>query len=382
MSYEASARRHNVLIHEKVTDWNISKGKICAYLAIFIELILLGRNIYLFGFTFHYYVQLYLSMILASIILLVGINIISSFQNRERKYKYAHSLLFIYYLFTLLWGISITMLDQSSSEPGIAYLINLLIVCTLFICNIRTFIILHSIPSTILFIYLLVFNTDGLQLSGEWINIFIFWIFASFAARTLYSYVKKSYEQEFMLKKQNQDLNNLVVQLEQLANYDALTKLPNRNYLYKRLNEQLNGSRKVTVMIIDIDCFKLYNDYYGHIKGDAVLLKVADTISKIAEEAGMLAARVGGEEFIVVGFDMPDEKITRTAILLKEEIVSQQITHEKSLVASHVTISLGYETSEINSIDQFEALIAKADKLLYEAKANGKNQVMCSKTNR
>lgn len=165
--------------------------------------------------------------------------------------------------------------------------------------------------------------------------------------------------------------------LEEYAYLDALTEIPNRrhfnNVLHKECNRSLRSHQGLSLIIMDIDDFKGYNDGYGHAKGDEVLRRVAQALSKGLRRAGDFLARYGGEEFAAV-LPYTDEKLAlETAEFLRTEVESLRIEHKDG--GRSLTISLGVATVPPNKEVSSSELLEAADKALYRAKGSGRNRV-------
>ena len=130
----------------------------------------------------------------------------------------------------------------------------------------------------------------------------------------------------------------------------------------------------ITIMMIDIDFFKLYNDTLGHIQGDQCLRRIAILLGSIASRSGDLAARYGGEEFLLL-FSMTDKEQAIIQVQRLMELVRTiAINHPKSSVSKHVTISVGVATMTPHLNDSLSEFVSQADHALYIAKSNGRNQ--------
>lgn len=361
-----------------LTEHNMTRVKLAAIIGIIIESCLLARNIYFYGITFHYYVQLYLAMLLASALVLVATNYIQNMHNQDKKYRLANYVILAYYFFILTWGVLVTLLDQMSYGHVTAYLTNLLIVVTLFVCNLRTFFALHIVPFSILLGSLLYTAPTDKALSGHLINISCFIIFAVLGSRTIFVHIEKIFKQGILLNEQNERLYELNRNLEFYANRDPLTGLANRYCLENYLNRMLRVNQHIAIFIFDIDYFKLYNDFYGHLKGDEVLKIVSNELARIANEENLFVCRLGGEEFVLLGFGLSYEKSTELAQKIKAAVSALQIPHEKSPVESCVTISLGYTVQKLDNIQHFNEFLNIADQALYMAKNSGRNEIKFS----
>jgi diguanylate cyclase (GGDEF)-like protein len=167
--------------------------------------------------------------------------------------------------------------------------------------------------------------------------------------------------------------------LSQVASVDSLTKVPNRRYFdefYHNLwNNFTDTAKPISLILCDVDHFKLYNDYYGHQAGDKCLYQVAQAIDKAIRSTDLLA-RYGGEEFVVVLPDTDPEIALKIGERICQQIQSLQIPHAKSLVSNIVTLSGGLATAYPDNGSSASDLIEEADRSLYQAKAQGRNRVV------
>lgn len=165
-----------------------------------------------------------------------------------------------------------------------------------------------------------------------------------------------------------------------LANVDGLTQIPNRRSFDEHLKEQwqLMAERRSTLSMIlaDIDYFKQYNDTYGHLLGDTCLRHVAQALKGAANRYGDLVARYGGEEFAVILPETTLPEAIAIAARMQTQIQQLQLPHARSPVSHYVTLSMGV-TSLIPSLEQSpQVLFAAVDRLLYQAKQAGRNQIV------
>lgn len=167
-------------------------------------------------------------------------------------------------------------------------------------------------------------------------------------------------------------------ELERLSSLDGLTGIANRRIFDEFLRrEWLRAARDgtaISLILIDIDHFKKFNDGYGHQGGDDCLRKVARTLAATVKRPSDLVARYGGEEFAVVMPDTDREGAAKIAEALRAGIDGMNLTHEYSTTSDHVTISLGVATMPPSGTTAPEELVAKADEALYRSKENGRNQ--------
>ena len=130
--------------------------------------------------------------------------------------------------------------------------------------------------------------------------------------------------------------------------------------------------------MIDVDYFKAYNDFYGHLKGDDCLVRIAQALKERLKRSGDIIARYGGEEFVVLLRETTLEGAKKVARDLITVVNDLNIPHEASPTAKNVTISLGLAFSHKDFFVDRGDLFSKADAALYEAKANGRNQFSIS----
>ncbi|MBX7147899.1 diguanylate cyclase [bacterium] len=156
---------------------------------------------------------------------------------------------------------------------------------------------------------------------------------------------------------------------------DPVCEIHNKRYFLERLNEEFNFSKRkkrvLSLIMFDIDHFKKLNDTYGHIAGDAVLKKVSQLITKIIRTDDIFA-RYGGEEFVLILRDTDEKNAANLAERIRVMISRHPFLFDGKEV--NVTISLGV-TELHESMPDATAFIEKADKFLYESKANGRNKV-------
>lgn len=188
----------------------------------------------------------------------------------------------------------------------------------------------------------------------------------------VFSDITERVKEEYKLKAENR-------KLEQLAMVDALTGVANRrSFDYMLTKEWARGTRSgqaLSILFIDIDYFKLYNDLYGHQQGDDALRMVASLLSGGLEKSGGFLARYGGEEFAVILPETPLEAAVWVGHHLRERIVSAKLPHKGSCIGTCITISVGC-SSMVPAEDAGPGdLVEAADKALYVAKEKGRNRV-------
>jgi diguanylate cyclase (GGDEF)-like protein/PAS domain S-box-containing protein len=183
-----------------------------------------------------------------------------------------------------------------------------------------------------------------------------------------------------------QQLESANQELKNLASLDGLTKIANRRrfdeVLYQEWQRLMVERTQLSLILCDIDCFKAYNDTYGHQAGDTCLQQVAiairDACQAILLEHLYLVARYGGEEFAVILPNTGMENAIAVAEKIRYQVKTLAISHEKSFASKYVTLSLGVATT--NTANGFpETLIIAADQALYDAKDQGRDRVVAKK---
>lgn len=167
-------------------------------------------------------------------------------------------------------------------------------------------------------------------------------------------------------------------ELNALATTDELTRLFNKRYFNTQLSSTLAVARanqqSVSLILLDLDRFKAYNDTYGHLAGDCALRDVAAVIPPQLIGTGGLAARYGGEELVVLLPNTDAEETMRIAENIRKAIAALKIEHAGNLPWGHVTVSSGYATALPSQAFSENDLITQADRALYAAKAAGRNR--------
>ncbi|HLO50752.1 MAG TPA: response regulator [Kamptonema sp.] len=186
--------------------------------------------------------------------------------------------------------------------------------------------------------------------------------------------------QKRQLEMQKQQLEKVNQALQHLATFDSLTELANRHHFNQCLEtEWRRGARDrapLSLIMCDIDYFKLYNDTYGHQAGDECLRQVAAAIGWVAKRSGDLAARYGGEEFAVILPNTDREGAACVAEAIRTQVRNLNIEHKNSQVHQYVTVSLGVATWVPAPKSSPTTLIAVADEVLYRAKEEGRDRVV------
>ena len=176
----------------------------------------------------------------------------------------------------------------------------------------------------------------------------------------------------------NERIQALANQLERLSFLDGLTGLANRRYFDSGLHKAWRSCQRdgtpLTVIMLDVDYFKPYNDFYGHQRGDQVLRELAQTISAQAVRPQDMVARYGGEEFVVLLPVVDADSAQQMAEKILQAVRQKNLPHEKSGCAAYVTVSAGVATRIPLPQMHPSSLVAAADAALYKAKHDGRDR--------
>ena len=181
-------------------------------------------------------------------------------------------------------------------------------------------------------------------------------------------------------KKTEQQLLELQKQLEEYSYKDGLTEVANRRMFDTVLEREWMDAKRnqhpLSLVMIDIDFFKQYNDLYGHVQGDAVLKQVAHTLNNAGLRAKDFFARFGGEEFALILPETNEASAIKIAERCRHLIFKQQIPHGASKISQILTISIGVSSIVPLSKQEPKTFVEFVDGLLYQAKNAGRNHIM------
>ncbi len=221
------------------------------------------------------------------------------------------------------------------------------------------------------------YRKDG---SMFWNELSISPIFGPDGQATHFLGIQKDVTSEVLLnEKIRQDYEGLRtshIKLEEMVNIDPLSGIHNRRYLDQQLEILWKiASRleqKITILMIDIDHFKQFNDTYGHPAGDKVITEVAQTLETSFLKSTDFVARYGGEEFMIITLNEDTDKTQEYAKEIVNRVQKLRIPHNKSTFG-HVTVSIGFSSCKPNPKISSQDLVNQADQAMYEAKSKGRN---------
>lgn len=397
----ALTQNEQVLLQENMVKENIHRGRIFAKVIITIEIILSVINIPAYiskantSFHFSFYIFMYITMILLNVSFLLFAKKYG--KEKDPNVQFYENILISYMTLFMVWGSIITLADQRLYGQLMAFVINIIGGSVIFYFTHKHLLIPYSISGFLLYVGLPFFQSSTDVLIGHYINLTIFLCLSWGASRILYFTYYSHFKSKILLEQTNKRLeeeikeNHIIHQqletankeLQNLSLMDELTKIPNRRAFYQYIEYMLNTPSKkdsfVSLIMMDIDYFKPFNDHYGHAEGDIVIKAVAEQINAAVRHPLDFAARLGGEEFVLVSFCKNENEIEQLAEMIRHRVLEMKISHKYSNNHEYVTISIGTATNTINQTKDFDELMRFADEALYAAKANGRNCVKSMK---
>jgi diguanylate cyclase (GGDEF)-like protein len=174
-------------------------------------------------------------------------------------------------------------------------------------------------------------------------------------------------------------------ELTQLSQTDGLTQLLNRRTFEAKAEElwrqASRNKQPLAVILIDVDYFKLYNDYYGHPAGDECLRRVAALLAECVSRPSDIVGRYGGEEFVILLTNTPEDGALHVAEEIRQKVEGLYIKHRASPSDTKVTLSMGVSATHYTTGTTLSKQISRADKALYAAKQAGRNRVQLDRFN-
>jgi len=228
---------------------------------------------------------------------------------------------------------------------------------------------------------------------GHYVNLGVFICISWLASRIVFRDYCSDYKNRRLLQKTNillerQIEQNSVLKLKlaaadfqsnELALLDELTGIPNRrsfrNFIDIAFKRSVNENSVLSIIMVDVDYFKQFNDNYGHNEGDRVLVAVANQINSVVRHKMDFVARWGGEEFIYAAFNTNATEIEKIAETIRSNVFDLKIPHRFSNNWNYISVSLGTCTIGVRGKDDVGKGIERADKALYLAKSGGRNCV-------
>src|SRR5512133_761247 len=222
-------------------------------------------------------------------------------------------------------------------------------------------------------------HTDTAILIQNTFSIIATMIIGAFSNYLMENYLRRDFLNSILLESENQQLQKTSLELHRLSISDELTKLGNRRHFELMLDQEwmraLRFQTPISLILIDIDFFKPYNDNYGHQSGDDCLRLVAEVIGRFARRPGDTSARYGGGEIVLLLSGSGLDQAATIAEACRSSVESLEGAHSYSKVSNVVTVSAGVTSMVPDNDTSRKALVEAADKALYHAKGEGRNRV-------
>jgi diguanylate cyclase (GGDEF)-like protein len=268
-------------------------------------------------------------------------------------------------------GLGVTAIQIIATQGGVSILFPCLMLTIIFIYFLAGLIFYHAVAANVLVMFVYLAAGTVVTLPGRE---FAYDALAMIAANLFGASVVYMHEKTSRLRFLEACL------LRDMVARDGLTGIQNRRmfdqHIQRVWQQAVREEERVAVLLVDIDCFKDYNDRYGHQAGDECLRAVAVSLSQCARRPLDFVARYGGEEFAVVLYEASREYVAEVLTRIQRSIAELNIPHEASRVASRLTVSIGAAFILPSSGRTYEGLIQLADEALYGAKEQGRNRVV------
>ncbi len=268
-------------------------------------------------------------------------------------------------------GVGVVAIQIIATLGGVSILFPCLMLTVIFIYFMGGLIFYQAVAANIIVMFAYLAAGMALQLPGRE---FVYDAMALLAANLFGASVVYMHEKTSRMRFLEACL------LREMVARDGLTGIQNRRmfdqHIQRAWQQAVRDEERVAVLLVDIDCFKDYNDRYGHQAGDECLRAVAVSLSQCARRPLDFVARYGGEEFAVVLYEASREYVAEVLTRIQRSIAELNIPHEASRVASRLTVSIGAAFILPSSNRTHEGLIQLADEALYSAKEQGRNRVV------
>ncbi len=390
----------------EISRFNLKRGKSFVLIIVSIEIILLlllvFNNHSNTDFKYSQYAFMYILMITFSLLFLAVLSYLEKKLDDDPCYLKMLDLTATgFIVFVMVWGAVVSLMDQALYGNIIVFLVNLFITTFMFYLSPKKIFFAQLLGTVVLFAGLPYYQPSRNLLIGHYANSSIILIFLLYLAHDNYKgfihnflnkklIEEKSWEltqindrlrKEIKISERMQyELEIANQQLRIISSLDALTGIPNRRRLDEALLQlwgtAVKKQQPFSIMMIDIDYFKLYNDANGHLAGDQCLKAVAGVLNQCRREAMDFVARFGGEEFLFVAVGLNREESLLLGESIRSEVEALGIAHPSSSVAPTVTVSIGISCLLPHKDDRPDIVLEKADQALYRAKADGRNRVI------
>jgi diguanylate cyclase (GGDEF)-like protein len=270
-----------------------------------------------------------------------------------------------------VYGLSHVVIQLIASSGGVPFLFPSLLLATMYVYFLAGLMFYNALAANVIVLFIYIAAETALRLTN---SEFSYNVLALVAANLVGASVAYLHERTSRLRFLEAGL------LREMVARDGLTGIQNRRmfdqHIQRAWQQAVRDEQEIAILLVDIDCFKKYNDRYGHQAGDECLRAVATSLTQCARRPMDFVARYGGEEFAVVLYEASREYVAEVLTRIQRSIAELNIPHEASDVASRLTVSIGAAFIRPTAGRTPEGLIQLADEALYTAKEQGRNRVM------
>jgi diguanylate cyclase (GGDEF)-like protein len=271
----------------------------------------------------------------------------------------------------MVYGLTQVAIELVASAGGVGYLFPSLVLATMYVYFLAGLTFYYAVAANLIVLLLYLAAEIGLQLTNSNVS---YNAIALVAANLIGTSVAYMHERTSRLRFLEAGT------LHEMVARDGLTGIQNRRMFDQHIErvwqQAVREERQLAVLLADIDCFKNYNDHYGHQAGDECLRAVATALTQCARRPLDFVARYGGEEFAVILYEANREYVAEVLTRIQRSIAELNIAHEASVVASRLTLSIGAAFVRPSPTRTAGGLIQLADEALYTAKEQGRNRVV------
>lgn len=361
---------------------NVARAKLTCRMFIFLEIILLASTLFVqkgraLLVPERYYTVLYIVMLFVMLVFLALFGRLGEEVAANRAAIYFTGIAFV--SFILCWCAVTSVLDACSSGQIMVYVVAVIAVAVTPFLEPIVLLLIYVSVHTVFLILLFHFQRSYGTLFGLVMNSTTFLIVSWMISMIRYRQQALAFSDEKLIEEKNVELSRINVELqeanqklEEISRVDGLTGIYNRSMFDKTIQSEwgrcMRQFKPLSLLMIDIDFFKNFNDHYGHRAGDDCLRRVTGALSACAKRASDTLARYGGEEFAVILPYTGQAEAYSMAELMREKVEALEIPHSNSGISAYVTISIGVYTACPSGILSVEAFIENADRALYDAK--------------
>lgn len=324
-----------------------------------------------------FYLQMYLFLLVFTLLILLVAFVLRPVMNRRPSLFIGFSHL--YGLVVCLWGGLHSAYTHQASKDIAIFLYPVLFVAIIVLMEPWQAILLYltnlGVYLALLFHYI---DPAVVTAFSSVIHSIVATVLSIVICSIMYRSRANAYKNRLIIMQQNEQINDINAQLRKMVLIDELTGTFNRRFLDEVLPEKLRQARAdglpAVAMMLDIDHFKRYNDFYGHLNGDHCLQTIVALARDCAPRKDSYLMRYGGEEFVMVAVGLDEEEACALAENIRRRVEKAGIEH-KGAPLGHVTVSIGLCMATGAALSNADELITRADSAMYVAKNSGRNRV-------